>query len=59
MANAHNGLGVAFAQQGELDKAIAEWRRALELRPDLTDARDNIRTGRGNERAAQLTGRPF
>ena len=42
LANAHNGLGVAHAQQGDFDRAIAEWRAALALRPELTDARDNI-----------------
>ena len=43
MANAHNGLGVAYAQQGDFDRAIGEWQQALKLRPDLQDARDNIR----------------
>ncbi len=27
MASAHNGLGVAYAAQGQTDKAIAEWQR--------------------------------
>ena len=52
MANAHNGLGVALVQQGQIDRAIEEWRKALELRPDFSDARDNI------QRAQQLKGRP-
>ena len=27
---------------GQMDRAIVEWRKALELRPDLADARDNL-----------------
>ena len=46
MANAHNGLGVAYAQQGDFDRAVVEWQKALELRPDLSDARDNLARGR-------------
>ena len=46
LANAYNGLGVAYARQGQMDRAIVEWRKALELRPDLTDARDNLERAR-------------
>ena len=46
LANAHNGLGVAYAQQGDFARAIAEWEKAVSLRPDLTDARDNIARAR-------------
>ena len=46
LANAHNGLGVAYAKQGLMDRAIVEWRKALELRPDLVDARDNLEQAR-------------
>ena len=46
LATAHNGLGVAYARQGQMDRAIVEWRKALELRPDLTDARDNLEHSR-------------
>jgi Flp pilus assembly protein TadD len=42
LASAHNGLGVAWARLGEVGKAAEEWRRALALRPDLTDARANL-----------------
>jgi Tfp pilus assembly protein PilF len=33
---------VAYARKGDVDRAAAEWRRALELRPDYGDARDNL-----------------
>ena len=52
LANAYNGRGVAYAQQGQFDRAIAEWRRALELRPDLADARDNIARAEQLKRAS-------
>ena len=33
-ADTHNVLGLSHAQQGELDPAVQEFRRALELEPD-------------------------
>jgi len=42
LANAHNGLGVAYARIGELPRAIEEWRKALAIRPDFADARENL-----------------
>ena len=33
-ANVHNDLGIGYASRGQLDSAIAEFRRALELAPD-------------------------
>lgn len=33
-ASAHNGLGSAFAQAGNLDAAISSWEKAVELKPD-------------------------
>jgi arylsulfatase A-like enzyme/Flp pilus assembly protein TadD len=42
LATAHNGLGVAYARAGQLDRAVAEWRKALELRPGYPDARANL-----------------
>jgi arylsulfatase A-like enzyme/Tfp pilus assembly protein PilF len=42
LASAHNGLGVAYARQGDMSRAAQEWRKALTLRPDLTDARENL-----------------
>jgi Flp pilus assembly protein TadD len=42
LAGAHNGLGVAYARKGELDRAAEEWKKALALRPDFADARANL-----------------
>jgi arylsulfatase A-like enzyme/Flp pilus assembly protein TadD len=33
-ASAHNGLGSAFAQAGNLEAAISSWEKAVELKPD-------------------------
>ena len=41
-AIAHNSLGVAYARLGKIDLAVAEWRRALELRPGFPDAEFNL-----------------
>jgi arylsulfatase A-like enzyme/Flp pilus assembly protein TadD len=41
-AGAHNGLGVVYARGGEISRAVAEWKKALELRPDFADARANL-----------------
>ena len=37
-AVAHYQLGLAFDQQGNLARAESEWREAIHLKPDLTDA---------------------
>jgi tetratricopeptide (TPR) repeat protein len=37
-AFAHYQLGVAFAQQNDSHRAESEWREAVRIRPDLTDA---------------------
>jgi len=29
-----------------MDRAVVEWQKALDLRPDLTDARDNLERAR-------------
>jgi len=42
LATAHNGLGVAYATQGDTVRAAAEWRKALELRPGYRDAQFNL-----------------
>ena len=39
---AHNNLGSALAGRGQLSKAIAEYRRALEIKPDYSAAHDNL-----------------
>jgi Flp pilus assembly protein TadD len=42
LANAHNGLGVAYAGSGDVQRAVEEWRKALTIRPDFADARENL-----------------
>ena len=39
LANAHAGLGHEYRAAGALDEAIAQYRRALELRPGFADIR--------------------
>jgi tetratricopeptide (TPR) repeat protein len=41
-AVAHNNLGVAYYQKGEWDKAIAEYQKAVSLRPRYADAHNNL-----------------
>jgi spermidine synthase len=36
-ADVHNDLGIAYASRGQLDAAIAEFRRALDLAPDAAE----------------------
>ncbi len=54
---AHNCLGLALADRGQVDEAIAHYRRALEIQPLFADARLNL----GNALAAKgrLTERSF
>ena len=39
---AHNNLGVDLASRGQIDKAIAHYRTALEINPNYADAHDNL-----------------
>ena len=39
-ARAHNALGAVYGNRGETEAAIVEFREALRLRPDMTEARD-------------------
>lgn len=39
----HNNLGVAFAKQGALDKAIAHFQIALSIKNDYQDAKQNLK----------------
>jgi tetratricopeptide (TPR) repeat protein len=39
---AHNSLGAYYAQKGELEAAITEYNRALEINPDYAEARNNL-----------------
>ena len=41
-AEAHNNLGNALQDQGNLDEAVACYRRALELKPDYAEAHSNL-----------------
>jgi Flp pilus assembly protein TadD len=41
-----NGLGVALFKQGQVDDAISQFQRALQLKPDDPQARDNLRAAR-------------
>jgi tetratricopeptide (TPR) repeat protein len=55
---AHNNLGLFYLQTGELEKAIAEYREALETAPDYAEARNNLgfalfKKGEFNEAIAQ------
>ena len=42
LATAYNGLGVAYARLGQTERAVEQWKKALALRPDYADARDNL-----------------
>jgi protein O-mannosyl-transferase len=42
-ARPHNNLGHAYAQSGQWDRAIEEFRAAVRLNPDYTLAQDNLR----------------
>ncbi len=41
-AYAHNDLGTVYLRMGKPDQAKAEYRRALELKPDLEETRRNL-----------------
>ena len=40
---ARNNLGVAYAMQGELEKAVSEWQEVLKIYPGNKSAQDNVR----------------
>ncbi|HNX96313.1 MAG TPA: tetratricopeptide repeat protein [Candidatus Aminicenantes bacterium] len=42
LAQAHNNLGVALAQLGDLEQAASAFSTALTLQPDFTEARENL-----------------
>ncbi len=48
-ASDHVDQGMAYYEQGELDKAIAEFQAALELEPDASDAYRNLGTAYGKQ----------
>ena len=39
---AHNNLGIVLSQKGEIDEAIAHYRKTLEMSPDFADADYNL-----------------
>ncbi len=43
-ADAHNNLGRRYQQQGQFEKAIGEFEKALALRPDFSSALNNLGT---------------
>ena len=52
---AHNNLGIALAERGQVDAAIAHYQKALEIKPDYADAHNNLGAalaGRGQIDAA-------
>lgn len=54
-AQLHDYMGVTFAEQGETDRAIAEFREALRIRPDHVEALSDLGAaldGRGQTAAA-------
>ena len=38
MSAAYHKLGAVYQKQGQIDEAIAEYKRALEISPDLKEA---------------------
>jgi len=59
IAEAHNGLGIALAQQGRYEEALAAFEDARRLKPDLATAHFNVgytllRMGREREAVAPL-----
>ncbi|MBN2532999.1 MAG: tetratricopeptide repeat protein [Spirochaetales bacterium] len=44
--NAYNQLGVIYARENELKKAIQYWKKALEIEPDHENAKANLRRAR-------------
>jgi Flp pilus assembly protein TadD len=41
-ACSHHNLGVALAQNGQLDEAMAEYRKAMKIKPDYADPHNNL-----------------
>ena len=41
-AEAHNNLGITYAQKGETGKAIEEFKLAIKYKPDLAEAHNNL-----------------
>ena len=41
-AEAHNNLGIALAQTGKIEEAIAHYEQALRIKPDYAEAHNNL-----------------
>lgn len=54
IAEAHNGLGVALADEHRSDAALQEYREALDLDPKLATAHNNLANGLKEGDADQL-----
>jgi len=52
-AEMHNILGSALADQGEFDRAIAEFREALRLEPDSASAHENLGLALASDQAPE------
>ena len=39
---AHDSLGYALLQKGQIDDAVSEYRKALEIKPDYADSHNNL-----------------
>jgi Flp pilus assembly protein TadD len=55
-APVHNSLGVIYMKLGQTSVAIAEFNEALRLRPDDTDAAENLRFAQQSQAREGLTG---
>ena len=42
MADAHNGLGIAYYAQGKFDEAAKEYQEAIRINPNYADAHKNL-----------------
>src|SRR5215469_14652180 len=56
-AEAHNNLGAALAEKGQLDGAIGEFREAIGLKKDYTKAHNNLGNGSDAGRGLPLRAR--
>jgi Flp pilus assembly protein TadD len=57
-ADALNGLGLTFLRQGQTSQAIVQFDQALELKPDFTEAAENLRIARASESRFQSRHKP-
>ena len=56
---AHNNLGVVLAGRGQVDEAIAHYRKALEIKPDYAEAHIQPRHRPGRPRTGRRGHRPL